>query len=363
MTHRINAQPGILDVTPYVGGEGKTHGANHVTKLSSNENPLGPSPRAVEAYTALAANIATYPDGSHFALRTAIAEVHGLRADRIICGCGSDEILSLLCQAYAGPGTEIVHTQHGFAMYAIYAKVAGSTPVVVAEDMRRTDVDALLAVVTDRTRLVFVANPNNPTGTLIPDAEIERLADSLPPHVLLVMDGAYAEFVREPGYDGYAGLVGRRDNVVMTRTFSKVYGLGALRVGWAYGPDHVIDVLNRVRGPFNVTAAGLAAAEAAVRDTEWTEHCVIQNEVWREWLARQLARAGIDSDPSHGNFICARFPDVDTAKAADAALRQRGYIVRDVQGYDLPGCLRITIGDETATRAVADILTKFMAAR
>lgn len=363
MAHQIDAQPGIMDVTPYVGGEGKTHGANHVTKLSSNENPLGPSPRAVEAYKALAGDLAVYPDGNHTALRTAIGEVHGLDAKRIICGSGSDEILSLLCQAYAGPGTEIVHTEHGFAMYAIYAKVAGSTPMVVREDARRTDVDNLLAAVTDKTRLVFVANPNNPTGTLIPDAEIERLAEALPPHVLLVMDGAYAEYVREPGYDGYAALVDRRENVVMTRTFSKVYGLGALRVGWAYGPDHVIDVLNRVRGPFNVAGAGLAAAEAAVRDTGYTEHCVIQNEVWREWLARQLARAGIESDPSHCNFICARFPDVETARGADAALRQRGIIVRDVQGYNLPGCLRITVGDETATRAVADILTRFMAAR
>ncbi|SOH92926.1 histidinol-phosphate aminotransferase [Monaibacterium marinum] len=363
MAHQISAQPGIMSVTPYVGGEGKTHGANHVTKLSSNENLLGPSPRAVEAYREISGNLATYPDGGHTALRQAIADVHGLHADRIICGAGSDEILSLLCQAYAGQGTEIVHTEHGFAMYAIYAKVAGSTPVVVKEDTRHTDVDALLAAVTDRTRLMFVANPNNPTGTLIPDAEIERLADSLPPHVLLVMDGAYAEFVREPGYDGYASLVKQRENVVMTRTFSKVYGLGALRVGWAFGPEHVIDVLGRVRGPFNVTSAALAAAEVAVRDTEWTEHCVIQNEVWREWLARQLARAGIPSDPSHGNFICARFPDAATAHAADEALRKRGLIVRDVQGYNLPGCLRITIGDETATRAVADTLTQFMASR
>ena len=363
MTQPIQPQPGILDVKPYVGGEGKTHGANRVVKLSSNENPHGPSPRAVAAYADLAGHLATYPDGNHLALREAIADVHGLEAERILCGNGSDEILSLLCQAYAGPGLEIVHTEHGFAMYAIYAKVAGSTCVVVREDTRRTDVDAILAAVTERTRLVFVANPNNPTGTLIPDAEIARLAEALPPHMLLVMDGAYAEFVREPGYDGYAGLVRRRQNVVMTRTFSKVYGLGGLRVGWIYGPGHVIDVLNRVRGPFNVTAAGLAAAEAAVRDTAYTEHCVIQNEVWRDWLARQLARAGIESDPSHGNFICARFPDPETAKAADQALRQRGLIVRDVSGYNLPGCLRITIGDEAATRAVADTLASFMAAR
>ncbi|WP_316013870.1 histidinol-phosphate transaminase [Roseobacter sp. HKCCA0434] len=363
MTQQIAPQPGILDVTPYVQGEAGTPGANRVVKLSANENPLGPSAAAQEAYRALSGELAVYPDGGHGALRRAIADLHGIDADRIVCGAGSDEILSMLCQAYAGPGLEILHTEHGFAMYAIYGKIAGATPVVVPEDTRRTDVDAILAGVTERTRLVFLANPNNPTGTLIPDAEIERLADSLPPHVLLVMDGAYAEFVREPGYDGYASLVDRRDNVVMTRTFSKAYGLGGLRIGWAYCPAHVADVLSRVRGPFNVTAAALAAAEAAVRDTAWTEHCVIQNEVWREWLARELRRAGIESDPSHANFICARFPDPATAKAADAALRDRGLIVRDVSGYNLPGCLRITVGDEAAVRAVADTLTRFMASR
>ncbi|QPH52646.1 histidinol-phosphate transaminase [Pontivivens ytuae] len=362
MTHQIAPQPGILDVIPYQGGESKVHGANRVVKLSSNENLLGPSQRAIDAYRRVGDGLNIYPDGSHAELRRAIGEVHGLDPARLICGAGSDEILSLLCQAYAGPGTELVHTEHGFAMYAIYGKVAGATPVVVKEKNRETDVDALLAGVTDKTRLLFVANPNNPTGTLIPDAEIARLADSLPPHVLLVLDGAYSEFVREPGYQPLS-IVEGRDNVVMTRTFSKVYGLGALRIGWAYAPAHVIDVLNRVRGPFNVTAAALAAAEAAVRDTEWTEHCVIQTEIWREWLARELRRAGIESDPSHCNFICARFPDDATAKAADKALRERGLIVRDVSGYNLPGSLRITIGDEASMRGVADTLTRFMAAR
>lgn len=217
-----------------------------MVKLSSNENPLGPSPAAVEAYRRAAYDLHRYPSSDHSALRTAIAEVLGLDAGRIICGAGSDEIIAFLCQAYAGPGTEVVHTEHGFAMYRISALAAGATPVEVPERERVTDVDAILAACTDATRLVFIANPNNPTGTMIGLAEIERLAEGLPPQALLVLDGAYAEYVE--GYDGGAALVDRRDNVVMTRTFSKLYGLGGLRIGWGYGPAHVIDVLNRVRG-------------------------------------------------------------------------------------------------------------------
>ncbi|RED11997.1 histidinol-phosphate transaminase [Pontivivens insulae] len=357
-------QPGILDVTPYVGGDGgHGTGANRPIKLSSNENPLGPSPNAVEAYKEVAGDLATYPDGGQTALRRAIADIYKLDADRIVCGAGSDEILSLICQAYAGPGTELIHTEHGFAMYSIYGRIAGATPVVVPEDERKTDIDAILGAVTERTRLVFLANPNNPTGTLIAQSEIDRLARSLPPHVVLVLDGAYAEFVREPGYDPGIALVDGARNVIMTRTFSKVYGLGSLRVGWGYASAEIIDVLNRVRGPFNVASPALAAAEAAVRDVEYTEHCVIQNEIWREWLARELSRAGLPSDPAHGNFLCVRFADQATANAADMALKAKGLIVRDVSGYNLPGCLRITIGDESATRAVARTLTQFMAER
>jgi len=359
MSHEtIIPQPGIMQITPYVAGKSAAYGGNRVTKLSSNENPLGPSEAAKAAYIEAAQSLEIYPSSDHASLRAAIASVHSLDAGRIICGAGSDEIISLLCNTYAGPGDEVLHTEHGFAMYAISARAAGATPVVASESSRHADVDALLAACTEHTRLVFLANPNNPTGTMILASEVERLAESLPPQALLVLDGAYAEFVE--GFDGHAALVETRDNVVMTRTFSKIYGLGGARVGWGYGPAHVIDALNRVRGPFNVSAAALAAAEAAVQDGAYTGHCRTENAKWRAWLRASLAEIGISSDQSHANFILPRFADSATADAADTFLQSRGLVVRAVAGYGLPAFLRITVGDEIACRAVASALADFV---
>ncbi|MFP4275394.1 MAG: histidinol-phosphate transaminase [Paracoccaceae bacterium] len=356
---RIAPQPGILEIAPYVGGESRIEGLANVVKLSSNENPFGPGEAAVEAFRRAAFELHRYPPTDHAALRAAIADVHGLDADRIICGVGSDEIITFLCQAYAGPGTEVIHTEHGFSMYRISALAAGATPVEVPERERITDVDAILSAVTDLTRLVFIANPNNPTGTMIGTAEMARLADALPDHVLLVLDGAYAEYVE--GYDGGAALVEARANVVMTRTFSKLYGLGGLRVGWGYGPAEVIDVLNRVRGPFNLSTAALVTAEAAVRDTAWAEKCRAENARLRVWLAEALAEHGVTSDTSMANFILARFASQAEAEACDAFLRGEGLIVRRVAGYKLPDCLRITVGDESACRRVAHAVGRFKA--
>jgi histidinol-phosphate aminotransferase len=354
---QIAPQPGIMEIDLYQGGAAHVAGLDNVVKLSSNENPLGPSPAAVEAYRRAAYDLHRYPSSDHSALRAAIAEVLGLDAGRIICGAGSDEIIAFLCQAYAGPGTEVVHTEHGFAMYRISALAAGATPVEVPERERVTDVDAILAACTDATRLVFIANPNNPTGTMIGLAEIERLAEGLPPQALLVLDGAYAEYVE--GYDGGAALVDRRDNVVMTRTFSKLYGLGGLRIGWGYGPAHVIDVLNRVRGPFNLSQAALAAAEAAIRDRAYTDHCRAENARWRTWLADALAEIGVPSDVSLANFVLARFANQAEAEACDDYLKSQGLIVRRVAGYNLPNCLRITVGDESACRRVVHAVRQF----
>ncbi|MEM6905828.1 MAG: histidinol-phosphate transaminase, partial [Pseudomonadota bacterium] len=271
----IQPRPGILEIAPYVGGAAHAEGVAKVHKLSSNENPLGPSPLAKAAYTAAGRHLELYPDGGHEALRRAIGEVYDLPPEQLVCGSGSDEIIALLCRAYAGQGDEVLYSAHGFLMYKLSALSSGATPVTAPERALTTDVDALIAAMTERTRLVFVANPNNPTGTMVSDAEIERLADALPPQAMLVIDSAYAEYV--PGSDGGAGLVAARENVVMTRTFSKIYGLGALRLGWAYAPAHVIDVMNRVRGPFNVTAPALAAGEAAIRDQGWVAACVEAN--------------------------------------------------------------------------------------
>ncbi|MEM9043769.1 MAG: histidinol-phosphate transaminase [Pseudomonadota bacterium] len=344
----ITPRSGVLEISPYVGGAAKAAGVTRVFKLSSNENPLGPSEKAKEACRRAAASLELYPDGGHTDLRHAIAKQHGLDADRIVCGSGSDEIISLLCNAYSGPGDEVLHSQYGFLMYAISAKAAGATPVWAAERNMTTDVDALIAAITPDTRLVFVANPNSPTGTMVPLEELERLAEELPSHVLLVLDGAYAEFVEE--YDGGARLVEARENVVMTRTFSKIHGLGALRLGWCYAPHHVVDVLNRVRGPFNVTVPALAAGEAAIQDSAWVEHCVAENAEWRAWTSAELTRLNIPVVPSHGNFVLAEIGD----HAGDCAdyLESQGVLVRKMDGYGLPRHLRISIGTSEGCNAL-----------
>ena len=356
---QIECQPGIMDIKLYVGGKSSVHGVENIIKVSSNENPLGPSPAAQEAVRASAGSLHRYPSTDHLSLRQAIAEVHGLEADRIICGVGSDEIITFLCQAYAGPGTEVLYTEHGFGMYKISALAAGATPVEVPENTRVTDVDALLAGVTDRTRLVFVANPNNPTGTMISKAEIARLADGLPGNVVLVLDGAYAEYVE--GFDGHASLVQDRHNVVMTRTFSKIYGLGGMRVGWGYAPQAIIDVLNRLRGPFNLSGTALAAAEAAMRDQDYVRACRAENAHLRTWLAGELAGVGVPSDTAKANFILARLGSVEEADLCDAYLQSRGILIRRVSGYNLPAALRITVGTESECRAVAEAISAFKA--
>ena len=357
MTTMIRPQPGIMEISLYQGGAAHVPGRDNAIKLSSNENPLGPSDATKAAYARAVHDLHRYPTTDHASLRTAIAEVHGLDAERIICGVGSDEIIHFLCQAYAGPGQDVIHTEHGFGMYRISALAAGATPVEVRERERVTDVDAILAACTDRTALVFIANPNNPTGTMIGASDVARLADGLPRQTLLVLDGAYAEYVEE--YDGGARLVDARQNVVMTRTFSKLYGLGGLRVGWGYGSSEIIAVLNRVRGPFNLSTAALVAAEAAVRDTAYADHCRRENARWRTWLADALAELGVPSDVSLANFVLARFADPAEAQACDAYLKGEGLIVRQVAGYKLPHCLRITVGDESACRRVVHAVRQF----
>ncbi len=361
MNDFIRPQPGILDIALYEGGKASVAGVTNVVKLSSNENPFGPSDRAKDAFQRSVHQLHRYPSTDHAALREAIADVHGLDPARIICGVGSDEIIHFLCQAYAGPKDEVVYTEHGFLMYRISAMAAGATPVEVAERERTTDVDAILAACNRRTKLVFIANPNNPTGTMISAAEVERLAAGLPPQAILVLDGAYAEYVE--GFDAGAALIEARDNVVMTRTFSKIYGLGGLRIGWGYGPKHIIDVLNRIRGPFNLSNTQLDVAEAAVRDQDYVAKCRADNARMRHWLAEALAELGIPSDTSMANFILARFASVDEAEACDRFLQSQGLIVRRVASYNLPHCLRITIGDEASCRRVAHAIGQFKGAR
>ena len=361
MNDQIRPQPGILDIALYEGGKASVAGVANAVKLSSNENPFGPSDRAKDAFQRSVHHLHRYPSTDHAALRDAIAETHGLDAGRIICGVGSDEIIHFLCQAYAGPKDEVVYTEHGFLMYKISAMAAGATPVEVAELDRTTDVDAILRACNRRTRLVFIANPNNPTGTMISPAEVERLADGLPPQAILVLDGAYAEYVE--GFDAGAALIEARENIVMTRTFSKIYGLGGLRIGWGYGPKAIIDVLNRIRGPFNLSNSQLDAAEAAVRDQDYVVKCRADNARLRHWLAVALAEHGVPSDTSMANFILARFANPDEAEACDLFLQSQGILVRRVTAYKLPNCLRITVGDEASCRRVAHAIGQFKGAK
>ncbi|WP_298257813.1 histidinol-phosphate transaminase [uncultured Litoreibacter sp.] len=346
----MTPQPGIMDINLYQSGASKIEGVSEVIKLSSNENPHGPSKRALDAFRQAAGELHLYPSTDHSALRHAIGDVQGLDPERITCGVGSDEIISFLCYAYAGPGDEVLHTEHGFSMYRISALAAGASPVAAPETERRTDVDKLLAAVTERTKLVFVANPNNPTGTMIDETEVARLADGLPEGCLLVLDGAYAEFVE--GFDAGQAVIDARDNVFMTRTFSKAYGLGGLRIGYGYGPKEIIDTLNRVRGPFNLSVPALKAAEMAMRDTGYLDWCRAENVRMRDWMTAQLHAIGVKVDPSEANFILARFDDQAQAEAIDAHLKTKGLIVRLVAGYNLPDCIRITVGTEEACKQV-----------
>jgi histidinol-phosphate aminotransferase len=357
----ITPRPGIMDIALYQGGVSHVDGISNVLKLSSNENPFGPSPKAKDAYQRAVHDLHRYPVTDHAALRQAIADVWHVDPARVICGVGSDEILHLLAQAYADEGDEVIYTEHGFAIYRIVALASGATPVVVAERERVIDVDAILAACNERTRLVYIANPANPTATMIVQAEVARLAEGLPEKAMLVLDGAYAEFAE--GYDGGRALVESRDNVFMTRTFSKIYGLGGLRIGWGYGPQAVIDVLNRIRGPFNLSGGALAAAEAAVRDTDYTEKCRVENARWRDWLSTSLAEMGVPSDTSTANFILARFTSEEEALACNAHLLSQGIIVRHPKSYGFPHCLRITVGDESACRRVVHAIGQFKGAR
>jgi histidinol-phosphate aminotransferase len=315
------------------------------------------------AFVALASEIHRYPEGSAQALREAIGQRHGLEPERIVCGAGSDELIALLLRSYAGPGDEVLYSRHGFLMYPIGALSVGATPVAVPETSLTADVDAILAHVTERTRIVFIANPNNPTGTYLSAEEMARLHAGLPPNVVLAIDAAYAEFVSRNDYEPGIGLVNRAQNVVMLRTFSKIYALAGLRLGWAYCPPAIADVLNRVRGPFNVTAPALAAGVAAVEDIGALARARAHNDRWLPWFSDRLAALGLPLTPSVANFVLPEFPDDPThnADAAFAFLQGRGILGRKMGGYGLPKHLRITVGTGEEMETVAAVLAEFMA--
>ena len=352
-------RPEILGIHPYVAGESTVGGANRTVKLSSNEGAFGVPPGAQAAIRAAAEEVYRYPDGGAVALRAALGKRWGLNPARIVCGAGSDDLLYQFCLSYGGPGREIVMSAHGFTIYEIAGVYAGSRVIKVPERNLATDLDAMLAAVSPATRLVFIANPNNPTGSMVSERDLARFRAALPEHVLLVIDSAYAEYVTAEDYEPGIRLVDATDNTVMTRTFSKVFGLGGMRIGWCYAPPAVVDVLNRVRGPFNVSVAAQAAAIAALAEPGWVEHSRAHNAEYRRVLTEALTAAGLKVWPSQGNFVLADFVTVDKANAADAFLRGRGIIVRKVGGYGLAHCLRITVGTAEEVGLVIEGLTEF----
>ncbi len=357
-------RPGILGIEAYVPGKSAAAPGVKLHKLSSNENPLGPSPKAIAAFAAVAGKLELYPDGASLRLREAIARRYGIDAARIVCGCGSDDLLSLLAFGYIGHGDEAIYTTHGFLIYRIAIQAAGGTPVVAAEKDLTADVDAILAAVTPRTRIVFLANPNNPTGTYLPFSEVKRLHAGLPPQVLLVLDAAYAEYVRANDYSSGLEMAATEPNVVMTRTFSKIHGLASLRIGWAYAHPEICDPLNRIRGAFNVNLPAIEAGVAAMEDQAHEDAAVAHNAQWLGWLTEELRGLGLDVVPSVGNFLLVGFPKTTgrTAAEADGFLAARGLILRAVASYGLPDHLRLTVGTEEANRLVVDTLKRFMTA-
>jgi histidinol-phosphate aminotransferase len=351
--------PGILDITPYVGGR-LAAGARDEMKLSSNESALGPSKAAIAAFRDASSALEFYPEGGAQILRETIAQTYGLDPARIVCGNGSDELLTMLAGAYLKPGDEVMFTAHAFIVYRIAALANSAVPVAVPEKSLRANVDAMLAAVTPRTRIVYLANPNNPTGSYLPHDEVRRLHAGLRSDILLVLDAAYAEYVRRNDYESGIEMVANFPNVVMTRTFSKIYGLAGLRVGWAYCPASVADVLNRVRGPFNVSTPGQCAAAAALKDHAHLEASVAHNDKWLSWLIENIRALGLSAHDSVGNFVLIAFKDIEEAQAADALLTSRGLTLRGLAAYALPHCLRMTVGTEGANRRVVEALRDFV---
>ena len=362
---RPQPRPEILAIDAYVPGASTVTGVANAHKLSSNESPLGASQKAIEAFLASARGLSLYPDGSSTALRDAIGRRFGLSPSRIICGNGSDELLALLAHAYLRPGDEGLYSEYGFLEYPICIRAAGGAPVVAREKNKTASVDSFLEKTGARTKIVYIANPNNPTGTYLPFSEIRRLHAGLPANCLLVIDAAYAEYVGRNDYAAGIELASNSENVVVTRTFSKIHGLANLRIGWAYGPQHVIDALNRVRGPFNLNGPAIAAGVASLGDTAHIEAAIEHNNRWLPWLAHAISALGVEVTPSVANFLLLEFSDNAgrSAADADAFLRARGFILRPMHAYGMPKCLRLTVGAEEANHGVVGALAEFMQAR
>lgn len=351
-----------MEIAPYVGGKAHVASSLPLAKLSSNESAVGPSPRAAAAYRETADLLHRYPEGTSRNLREAIGRRFNIEPAWVVCGAGSDELIALLVRAFAGPGDEVLHSAHGFLMYRLAALAAGAHPVAAPETRLKADVDALLAAVTSRTRLVFLANPNNPTGSYLDAGELARLHAGLPEDVVLVVDAAYAEFVTAADYDSGLRLASTAANVAHTRTFSKLHGLAALRLGWMTASPAIVDAIDRVRGPFNVSLPAQAAGVAALEDVEHQERARAHNDAWLPWIARGLEAAGLTVHPSVGNFVLVELPGEPRrdAVAASRFLERHGIIPREMGGYGLPSMLRISVGLESENQRLVEAIAAFM---
>lgn len=359
---RVRPRAAVLAIQSYVPGRSTVAGLANPIKLASNESPFGASPRALKAIADAADKLGRYPDGSATALRNAIAAHHGIPAANIVCSAGSDEMIRLIAQGFLGPGDEAIYPEYGFLIHKIAIQVSGAKLVTVKERDYRVDVTSILAAVTDRTRVIFIANPNNPTGTYIGRSDLQRLRSSLPGCVLLVLDSAYAEYVSAEDYESGIALVPAAANTIMLRTFSKAYGLASMRVGWAYCPPEIAQTLNDIRPSFNVSELAMAAAIAALADRDHVTRAYLHNEEWRGWLTQALTKLELEVTNSVGNFLLVHFPERPgkTAKDADNFLLSKGIILRPVAAYGLPNALRLTVGLPTENKAVAESLREFL---
>ena len=354
----LETKPYILDINPYKPGISRVNNSSPVIKLSSNENALGASPKAIEAYRNHFSKISRYANGGCNNLRKAIAKKYGVNPDKVVCGAGSDEIIALLCQAFADVGEEVLYSEYGFLMYPISAKKIGAKPVAAREVNFTTNIDNILSKVTGKTKIIFIANPNNPTGSYIDNTKLEKLIEALPKNIVAVLDLAYAEFVSLDDYPNGIDLVNKYENVVMTRTFSKIHGLASLRIGWSYSSLYVADVLNRVRGPFNVGGPAQFAAIAAIRDDEFIEKSRLHNNKWLKIISEELSKIGLKLYPSVANFILIDFLSSEKAEEVNQFLLNNGAILRSVESYNLPSCLRMTIGTEEENLRTIELLSK-----
>ncbi len=349
---------GIQAISPYIGGEAKVAGHTQPLRLASNENPLGCSERARAAYLQAAHELHRYPDGNAAGMRAAIGAAYDLDPAQIMCGAGSDELIALLCKAYTQPGDEVLYPQYGFLMYRLSALTVGAIPVAAPAHGLDADPATLFAAISPRTKIIFLANPNNPTGTWWPADKLAAFIAAVPAHIVIALDNAYTEYVTEPDYSDGIEYIAQYPNVIILRTFSKIYGLAALRLGWAYGSAAVIDALNRTRGPFNVNAPAQFAGIAALQDQNFVQASITSNAAGKETFIAAMHNSSVTMHASVGNFMLLDYGMAERASHVHNYLKENGILVRPMDSYGLPHCLRMTIGLPEDMQYVAATIIK-----